>query len=155
MSWFGPPGRRRRAARAIRRYWSGNRLPVSYIDAQPFDGAFDLLADPLSPQVRAAVFRMLATLPGVTAAGKVRDVLGRLGYGITLTGLRWPPSWHVPLSDINSSKMVLVIDPANGMPLEHEDQGIPAVISPGPPRGHTIEALISQGWTNDAPIPKG
>jgi hypothetical protein len=39
---------------------------------------------PVPPAVRAAAFRILATMPGIHLVGRVTDPLGRTGYGITL-----------------------------------------------------------------------
>ena len=49
-------------------------------------GVYDQLLklDPITPQVRAAVFTDLARLPGVRSIGQVTDPLGRTGYGIAL-----------------------------------------------------------------------
>lgn len=45
----------------------------------------ELIANlPVRPAVRAAAFRILATMPGIHLAGRVTDPLGRTGYGITL-----------------------------------------------------------------------
>ena len=41
--------------------------------------------DPITPQVRAAVFRNIAGLPGVRSVGRIADPLGRAGYGIAMT----------------------------------------------------------------------
>ena len=40
---------------------------------------------PVTPAVRAALYRMLAELPGVRSAGQVQDVTGRRGPAVTLT----------------------------------------------------------------------
>jgi RNA polymerase sigma-70 factor, ECF subfamily len=41
-----------------------------------------LLGDPVTPQVRAAVYRVIASLPGVRLTGITADPLGRPGYGV-------------------------------------------------------------------------
>ena len=40
---------------------------------------------PLAPPIRAAVYRMLAGLPGVHSLGRVRDPLGRPALGVAMT----------------------------------------------------------------------
>lgn len=40
---------------------------------------------PVTPGVRAALYRMLAGLPGVRSAGQVQDVAGQRGLAVTLT----------------------------------------------------------------------
>jgi hypothetical protein len=41
---------------------------------------------PATPAVRAAAFRILATMPDLSVTGQVTDPLGRTGYGVTLPG---------------------------------------------------------------------
>ena len=48
---------------------------------------------PVTPAVRSALYRMLATLPGVRSAGEVRDMAGQQGPAVTLTG-RYAPCGH-------------------------------------------------------------
>jgi hypothetical protein len=67
-----------------------------------------LKLDPITPQVRAAVFRVLATLPGVSSIGQVTDPLGRTGDGIELGAAGLPGG------------EVLVIAPASGALLADE-----------------------------------
>lgn len=43
-----------------------------------------LLVDPVSADVRAATFRVMASLPGVRLLGLVTDPLGRQGYGLAM-----------------------------------------------------------------------
>jgi hypothetical protein len=78
--------------------------------AQAMFGVYDQLLklDPISPAVRAAVFRDLARLPGVRSIGKVVDPLGRTGYGIAQGGAP------------GSSEEVLVIAPGTGLLLSDE-----------------------------------
>jgi hypothetical protein len=49
-----------------------------------------LQSDPVTPAVRAAAFRVLATVPGIQLSGKTKDPFGRAGYGITLPTF---PGW--------------------------------------------------------------
>jgi hypothetical protein len=74
-------------------------------------GVYDQLLkwDPISPQVRAAVFRDLAALPGVRSAGRVTDPLGRVGYGIEMPG-----------TGSGAERQVLVIAPGTGSLLADE-----------------------------------
>ena len=91
----------RRAARAQ------NPHGVRY---EMFDVYDQLLKwDPITPQVRAAVFRDLAALPGVRSAGRVTDPLGRTGYGIEMTG-----------TGSGAERQVLVIAPGTGSLLADE-----------------------------------
>lgn len=63
---------------------------------------------PVSAEVRAAAYRLLATLPGVTAAGQVTDPLGRTGQAVEYQG------------EQADSVVRLVIDPASGAALSVE-----------------------------------
>lgn len=74
-------------AAAMRREIRAEQVPGGeQTDERMFDICTQLLKlDPITPAVRAAVFRVLATIPGVSLTGKVTDPLGRTGFGITLT----------------------------------------------------------------------
>jgi hypothetical protein len=50
--------------------------------------ALNLLVDPVSGQVRASAYRVMAALPGVKLLGLVRDPFGREGYGLRMSGFR-------------------------------------------------------------------
>ncbi|MEV5749592.1 CU044_5270 family protein [Actinoallomurus sp. NPDC052308] len=87
------------------------------------DVAGDLLADaPTPPKVRAAAFRMLATLPGVQAGGRTTDPLGRTGTVISL-----PVETTVPLGIYTAPKQLgtyqrqWIIDPGTGTLLAMRD----------------------------------
>ncbi|MGI5487947.1 CU044_5270 family protein [Microtetraspora malaysiensis] len=74
-----------------------------------FDIGLNLVTNtPISPEVTSAVYEMLASLPGVTAAGEVVDPLGRTGQAITRVEKGVP------------RKERLVIDPSSGKPLSFE-----------------------------------
>jgi hypothetical protein len=77
--------------------------------------AINMLQDPVSQQVRAAAYRVMAELPRVRMLGRMRDPLGRAGYGVG-TG----PS---ALGEI------AIINPATGSLLAYGN--------PGPPDGPT------------------
>ncbi|MFD0731946.1 CU044_5270 family protein [Planotetraspora mira] len=87
------------------------------------DAAGTLLAGaPTPPAVRAAAFRMLATLPGVKAEGKATDPLGRPGTVISL-----PVETTVPLGIYTAPKQLgtyrrqWIIDPGDGTLLAIRD----------------------------------
>lgn len=63
---------------------------------------------PVSAEVRAAAYRLLASLPGVSAAGEVKDPLGRPGQAIEYPG------------DPAATRVRLVIDQSTGAPLAVE-----------------------------------
>lgn len=82
-----------------------------------FAVCLDLLdRDPVTPQVRAAAFRVIATLPGIRLEGRVTDPLGRTGYGVTMPGayrLEGPPPG-------DSHQLRVAINPATGALLATE-----------------------------------
>jgi hypothetical protein len=53
---------------------------------------FLITTGPVPPAVRAAAFRLLATIPGIRLDGQVTDPLGRTGYAIT-TPFRFATAW--------------------------------------------------------------
>ncbi|SCG80776.1 hypothetical protein GA0070609_6637 [Micromonospora echinaurantiaca] len=65
---------------------------------------------PVSNEVRAAAYRMLATLPGVRGLGAVQDMRGRPGQAIAFT----------PGGPGNGLEVRLIIDPDTGQALSRE-----------------------------------
>ncbi|GGT30575.1 CU044_5270 family protein [Nonomuraea spiralis] len=87
------------------------------------DVAGKLLAEAIvPPEVRAAAFRMLATLPGVKAGGETTDPLGRSGVVISL-----PLETTIPLGLFSAPKQLgtyrrqWIIDPGKGTLLAVRD----------------------------------
>lgn len=79
-----------------------------------FTESWELLSQlPVSPAVRAATYRMLAGLPGLTVTENVKDAKGRAGAGI---------SYAYRNADGSSSPTRLVIDPDSGSLLAKEDK---------------------------------
>ena len=130
-----------------------------------FAVCLDLLdRDPVTPQVRAAAFRVIATLPGIRLQGRVTDPLGRTGYGVTMPGayrLEGPPPG-------DSHQQRVVIDPATGALLATESVStkLPAGIArpsasgaaPGPttcPAGYHRGQGTSEGHIVTWCLPKG
>jgi hypothetical protein len=108
--------------------------------------------DPITPAVRAATFRVLATIPGVSLAGKITDPLGRTGYGIAFDTGTGPGS-------TGGQEEVLVIAPGSGTFLtdEYVVTSLPAGVSaapvsgalPGPatcPAGTKAYAFKASNW---------
>ena len=167
------PGRPRAVAALLRSY--AEQTPCvqhpssgcSTEDQIVWSEALFLLEDPVSPQVRSATFKVMASLPGVRLLGPMTDPLGRTGYGITGgpqddTG---SPYYH-PLNAV-------VIDPATGSLLATVEIGpIPRSVRCwtilnvvghmkclGPPylgrsypgQVESFIAVVSAGWTNGSP----
>lgn len=98
--------------------------------------AAELLAQsPAPPALRKALWQVIADVPGVISQGRVRDSLGREGYGLV---------FDVPAR----SKVQYIVDPEKGTILE-----IRSVVHRGgevPYRG----TFLSQGPTNEPPPSK-
>ncbi|MFG3441212.1 CU044_5270 family protein [Nonomuraea sp. NPDC047897] len=70
---------------------------------------------PVASETRAAAYRLLASVPGVTAVGQVTDALGRTGQAIEYTSSEFVPPGHA-----GTTMTRLVIDPVSGKPLSLE-----------------------------------
>ncbi|MCO6010159.1 hypothetical protein NE236_34860 [Actinoallomurus purpureus] len=99
-----------------------------------------LTADlPLRHEIRAAVLRMMADLPGVRAVGKVEDALGRTGQGVAISGL-----------GLDGTELRWIMDPETGGVLGVQE----VVTGPGRrPAGAIVaeKAYASAAWTDDTP----
>ncbi len=75
----------RRTAGATTTQVLRSRLTPSQLHEQAlFETAASLLAGPVSAGVRSALYRLIATLPGLRDEGQVRDALGRPGAAVSL-----------------------------------------------------------------------
>ncbi|SBT53144.1 CU044_5270 family protein [Micromonospora narathiwatensis] len=101
---------------------------------------FDL---PVSPQVRAAAYRMLADLPGVTSLGEVTDQRGRAGMAVGFARKGDGGHW---------SQTRLIIDPRTGQALASESWDLGSGRAPkatGTLQSYVL--VVSAGFTNDSP----
>jgi len=89
-----------------------------------------LLKEPIPAPVRAAVFRVLASLPGVHTTGTVTDPLGHSGYGIAMGGGSGGADPFAALQD--TVEEVLVINPGTGQLVDFEQvqTALPAGVPP-------------------------
>ncbi|MFC4049846.1 CU044_5270 family protein [Actinomadura syzygii] len=87
---------------------------------------------PASPKVRAAAYRMLAAMPGVTAMGEVTDERGRKGVGLHVRVLRG-------VAD------TVIIDPNTSLVLSTSRS------APDVPGKVDKELYLQVGWTDSAP----
>ncbi|GLW12770.1 hypothetical protein Misp01_78980 [Microtetraspora sp. NBRC 13810] len=105
---------------------------------------------PISGGTRAALYRMVADLPGTRALGQVRDAGGRLGVGV---------GWARPQGD-GQSEQQLIVDESTGqvLSLQHvvvkpwsKDSGDEGLA--GLPAGTVYHALVYQRatWTDTPP----
>ncbi|WP_431903523.1 hypothetical protein [Nonomuraea sp. bgisy101] len=91
---------------------------------------------PVSPQVRAAVYRVMADLPGVTSQGEARDPHGRTGQAFIRDGEVWEGA---------TSSSRVIIDQGTGLPLAVQDFERPG----GPVTGYTV--LLAATSTDGPP----
>ncbi|MEU5939678.1 CU044_5270 family protein [Micromonospora sp. NPDC047548] len=101
---------------------------------------FDL---PVSPQVRAAAYRMLADVPGVTSLGEVTDQRGRAGMAVGFARKGDGGHW---------SQARLIIDPHTGQALASESWDLGS--GRAPKASGTLlsyDLVVSAGFTNDNP----
>lgn len=103
-----------------------------------FANAQKIGTTPASPKTLGAMYRLLATDPGLRVVGQVTDPLGRKGTAIAR-----------PVAESGKGEEWLVIDPATGRMLAHEDVRKPATVT-------GYRAIVSYGWTNTVPdYPRG
>ncbi|MGW3645941.1 CU044_5270 family protein [Streptomyces sp. NPDC000878] len=84
---------------------SGN--PTTPKNEAVFNGIVQLLLAPVSPEVRSALYDVLAELPYIRLVGPVKDGAGRAGVAIE--------------NDLADRRTRIVIDPKTAMPLERQN----------------------------------
>jgi hypothetical protein len=167
------PDNARQLAKLLRRYalrTCAGQKGCSTLDQIVWTEAVDLLYAPISANVRAATFKVMAALPGVRLLGKLTDPLGRRGYAFG-TGPSAP-------------RAIAIIDPSTGRLLATESIGsVPRTLpcplfykvpgtgaQTGSPRIRSrcpshpyvgrsydgqvngYDAIVSAGWTGDSPV---
>jgi hypothetical protein len=100
---------------------------TSAVASNIFGEGATFLTWPVTPQVRASIFKVIAGLPGVRSAGPMTDSRGRRGYGVEMPA--------------GGEKEVIVVSPATGALLADEL----VVTTPG----HT---RVEQ-WASDCGLP--
>ncbi|GAA4637760.1 hypothetical protein GCM10023196_092870 [Actinoallomurus vinaceus] len=120
----------------------------------------EVLAMPVTRQVRSALYRMLAGVSGVRSLGRVRDVAGHEGVAIAVTEAHQKcgdrtkadtdadPSWIYSTCTVEQR---LVINPATGLPVAQELRytKLPAGPKWSAPGGlFSYEIFEYAGWTN-------
>jgi hypothetical protein len=95
--------------------------PWPRTDAQMFVVIGDLLRDPLTPpDVRASLFNLAATLPGIELLGEMRDEVGRVGLAVSMT------HWWV-------EQQIIIFDPETSALLEERTvRNLPYGDTPAP-----------------------
>jgi hypothetical protein len=119
-----------------------------------------LLTMPVTPAVRAALYRMLAGLPGIHSLGQVTDPAGQTGAAVALTGhfRHCGVYWQVPAADHASYRFSsctvqqrLIIDPHTGLPLAQELRYLKLLASQtwsAPGGMFSYQLFGSAQWTN-------
>ena len=124
-----------------------------------------LLTLPVTPAVRAALYRMLAGLPGVKSLGPVTDAGGRAGVAVALAGRysgcgqesvlhRDGGTEEHPAFASCTVEQRVVIDPASGLPLAQELRytGLPGGQRWSAPDGlFSYQLFQASGWTGASP----
>lgn len=109
-----------------------------------FSTAADVLIQPVTPAVRASIYRILAGLPSVRAAGPVTDVEGRAGTAVALT-------WNSPQG---AEEERLIIDVKAGSLLARETRLIKPIAALSwlkPTDRWSTTVITRSGWTDDTP----
>ena len=105
---------------------------------------FDL---PVTPQVRAAAYRMLADVKGVTSLGMVTDQRGRTGMAVAYARKGDGGNW---------GQARLIIDPQTGQALAEESWDLGRGTAPAATGTLTHYSLVlSAGYSNDTPPTDG
>ena len=122
--------------------WISNNPPISFTPGTAgysrfiFGICVDLLDhEPVTPQVRAAALRVIATLPGVSLAGKVTDPLGRTGYAITMSGPPFYVSSGVIEDPQDMSERVVIAPSGDLLAVEWVAARLPAGVHQAPSSG--------------------
>ncbi len=116
-----------------------------------FTQVSNLITFPVSDEVRAAAYRVLASLPGISSLGNVTDPLGRAGVGVALPGQRY--------GDLGEEQQQLIVDPATSTILSQQTMLLapsPYAAGAGLKAGTVIyyQATTHIGWTDrQAEIP--
>jgi hypothetical protein len=125
-----------------------------------------VLEMPVTPAVRSALYKLLASLPGVQSIGPITDVAGQQGVAVAYTarysgcGQQIVPASAAnpaPLFSSCTVQQVLIIGPDDGMPLAEELRytQLPAGQHWSAPDGlFSYEIFGTPYWTNhDRPLP--
>ncbi|GGP91447.1 CU044_5270 family protein [Streptosporangium pseudovulgare] len=94
---------------------------------------------PVTPEVRAAAYEILAALPDMRSAGEVTDPLGRTGQAV---GYR---------SEDGRRDLLFVIEPGSGRPLAGEERFDGRLADGRTVRVGAVTAYEESGWTDEKP----
>ncbi|MFF5204867.1 CU044_5270 family protein [Streptosporangium sp. NPDC000396] len=100
---------------------------------------------PVSPEVRASAYQILASLPGMRAEGEVTDPLGRTGQALSYEmGGRGGRQGRT--GDVR-----FVIDPESGLPLANETKSVGKLADGRAVEVGSFTAYEEIGWTDKKP----
>jgi hypothetical protein len=140
--------------------------PVETPSAFLLDGVLPpILEMPVTPAVRAALYEMLAAMPGIKSLGMVTDPAGQQGDAVSYTAkyqncgqasTRAADGFATPGALFSSctTQEILIIDPATGLPLAEELRyvGLPAGQQwTAPDKLFSYEIFGQSHWTNASP----
>ncbi|WP_157248563.1 CU044_5270 family protein [Nonomuraea typhae] len=110
-------------------------------------GCMEILSGlPVSAEVRASAYQVMASLPGMTAEGEVTDPLGRTGQGLSY-------QVNKPEGQVGNGRFV--IDPDSGFPLANETKGVGRLADGRSVEVSTFTAYQQIGWTDEEPDLEG
>ena len=138
------------------------------IDSYLFSVIPTMFTWPVTPQVRSALYQILAGQPDVQSLGTVQDVAGQTGLAVAVTGnysqcgdqgilsgSSSPPAFEMsPLFASCGVQQELVINPVTGLPMAMELRytRLPAGQSWSAPGGlFSYEIYGAPHWTNASP----
>ncbi|XVQ86228.1 CU044_5270 family protein [Microbispora siamensis] len=98
-----------------------------------------LMGLPVSPEVRASAYRILAELPGITAVGQVTDALGRTGQSLTYQ------------AGEEDTEVTMVVDPGSGLFLSTETRSAGVEADGRTVAVGTFTAHDDSSWTDEEP----
>lgn len=106
------------------------------------EGCLEIISRlPVAPEVRAAAYEILASIPGMRAEGRVTDPLGRTGEAL---------SYQVVTNGVPSDRR-FVIDTATGLPLAEETRGAGRTADGRDVELGSYTAYQNIGWTDQGP----
>ena len=113
--------------------------PHPHLDAQLRESCLEILSGlPVSPEVRASAYQVLASLPGMKAEGEVTDPLGRTGQAVSYRANAY--------DDVR-----FVIDPDSGLPLADERRDEETLTDGRAVEVGSFTAYEEIGWTDEQP----
>lgn len=113
------------------------------MEAELREACLELLSGlPVSPEVRASAYQILASMPGMKAEGQVTDPLGRTGQALSY-------QVNTPEGRLGTARFVL--DSASGLPLAEELKTVGEDTGGKEVEMGSFTAYEEIGWTDEKP----